>query len=273
MNRLETTVRRLKRVFGVTSASPAVAAIRPSYNLLLNVLYRRRGLVRVINGQETVRVRATHRYADENYELPVFNYLKRSVQPGAVVLEVGAHIGMFTVLLARWVGSSGQVYAFEPAPRPRAALEDHLSLNRVREWVQVVPAAVSDRSGQAHFFTCGFSPENTLSPKHTRLPKAEAAETPITTIDAFCSAHKLVPSLLKIDIEGFELHALRGATRTLTSYRPVVVVEFHPMNWPEIGVEPGQVSALLDALGYRVVCLDGQNDPLTEYGHVALEPA
>jgi len=273
VNRLETTVRLLKHKLGVTSASPLVAAIRPSYDLLLNGLYGRRGLVRVINGQETIRVRPAHRYADENYEPTVFNYLKRSLRPGAVVLEVGAHVGTFTVLLARWVGLTGQVYAFEPAPRPRAALEDHLVLNRVREKVCIVPAAVSDHSGLARFFTCSFSPENTLSPKHTRLPKADGIEIPVTTIDAFCGAHQVVPSLLKIDIEGFELHALRGATRTLTRYRPAVVVEFHPMNWSEIGVGPCEVSALLTALRYRVVCLDGQADPLAEYGHVALEPA
>jgi FkbM family methyltransferase len=230
-------------------------------------------LVRVINGQETIRVRATHRYADENYEPTVFNYLKQSLPPGAVVLEVGAHVGTFTVLLARWVGPTGLVYAFEPAPRPRSALEDHLALNRVRERVRVVPAAVSDRSGLARFFASSFSPENTLSPKHTRFSEADGIEITVTTIDAFCCEHNVVPSLLKIDVEGFELHALRGAVRTLTSYRPPVVVEFHPMNWPEIGVEPCQISTLLAELGYRVVCLDGQDDPLAEYGHVALEPA
>jgi FkbM family methyltransferase len=272
VNRLETTVRQLKQKLGVTSASPLVATIRPSYDLLLNVLYGRRGLVRVINGQDTIRVRATHRYADENYEPTVFNYLKRSLRPGAVVLEVGAHVGTFTVLLARWVGLTGHVYAFEPAPRPRAALEDHLMLNRVRERVHIVPAAVSDHSGLARFFAFGFSPENTLSPRHTRLPKADGIEIPVTTIDEFCQAHKIVPSLLKIDIEGFELHALRGAAGTLTSHRPTMVVEFHPMNWPEIGVDSCKVSTLLAELRYRVVCLDGQCDPLAEYGHVALEP-
>jgi hypothetical protein len=94
---------------------------------------------------------------------------------------------------------------------------------------------------------------------------------PVTTVDAFCATRGLAPSLINIDIEGFELHALRGARETLGKHRPALVVEMHPHNWPEIGADRPQAAALLTALGCRAIPLDGQTDPLAEYGHVALE--
>src|SRR5262245_14277193 len=258
MSSLETTVRHFKAKLGLISASPFVAAARPVYNLVLNTVYARRGLARVINGEEMIRVRPAHRYATEDYELSVFARLKRCVQPGAVILEVGAHVGLFTIVLARWAGPSGHIYAFEPAPRTRAALKDHLALNRVAGMVTVVPEAVSDAVGTAAFYLVSSSPENTLSQTHTRLPTAGAIEVPVTTIDAFCAARHIVPTLIKIDIEGFEFHALRGAIETLVRHRPVTVVEVHPMNWPEIGVCRDQAAALLAELGYRAIPLNGQ---------------
>src|SRR5437867_11525186 len=116
MNALEKAVRTFKRGLRLRSSSPLVARMRPAYDSLLNFYYGQRGLVRVINDQELVRIRPAHRYAAENYEPAVFDYLKHQVQPGMVVFDVGAHVGLFTVLLARWVGPSGRVFAFEPAP-------------------------------------------------------------------------------------------------------------------------------------------------------------
>ena len=95
---------------------------------------------------------------------------------------------------------------------------------------------------------------------------------PVTTIDEFCRERGIVPNLIKIDIEGYEFHAIRGAREILSKYHPIVVVEFHPMNWKEIGIDPDQVPRLFAELGYEATPLDGQKDPLAEYGHVVLEP-
>jgi FkbM family methyltransferase len=272
MNALETTVRQFKRGLGLSSNSPLVARIRPAYDSLLNLCYGKHGLMRVLNGQERVRVRAAHRYATEDYEPAVFNYLRRHVKPGAVLFDVGAHVGLFTVLLVRWAGPTGHVYAFEPTPVTRTALLDHLSLNEVGGQATVCPLALSDAEGSSFLYTLSNSPENTLSSAHGRLPLAEGTPVNVTTIDAFCSAASIAPTCIKIDIEGFEIHALRGAKQILARHRPTVVVEMHPMNWPEIGVTREQAEQVLATLPYRLTPLDGQADPLAEYGHVVLEP-
>jgi FkbM family methyltransferase len=270
MNPFETTVRLFKRGLGLKSSSHLVASVRPAYDFLLSNLYGKGGLSRVIGGDEAILVRVDCRNIAENYEPALYRYLRSSVRPGGTILDVGAHVGEFSILMARWAGSEGHVYAFEPTPVTRTALEDHLTLNEVEDRISVIPMAVSDDCGTAEFYVVSDSPENTLSQKHTRLPGAEKVTVKVTTIDAFCAERRLVPRLIKMDIEGFELHALRGARETLLSHRPLVVVEMHPMNWPEIGVDRSDIAGLINSIGYSVVGLEAQSDPLGEYGHVAL---
>src|SRR5260370_813462 len=147
-----------------------------------------------------------------------------------------------------------------------------------RAWISNPSMSILIKSGtrqleaQKASMVVSNSPENTLAAAHSRLPQARGAPVSGTTIDAFCASSCVVPDLIKIDIEGFEIHALRGARQTLAGQRPIVLVEMHPMNWPEIGVAPRHSEQLLGELNYRLRPLDGQADPLMEYGHVVWEP-
>lgn len=272
MNSIERGARWVKYGLGFRDDSKVVVALRPKYNKFLNFLYGRRGLVRTLHGVETIRIRPAHRFFRNNFEPTSFRFLRETVRPGDTVIEVGANVGVFTVLLARWVGPEGRVFAFEPSPISRVALEDHLLLNRVASRVVVMPAAVSDEPGTSMFYERGSSGENTLSRTHSRIPEAKAVEVQVTTLDAFCKACGIVPALIKIDIEGFELHALRGAQSVLRECRPTLLMEVHPMNWPEIGISGEDVNRFLAEMGYRLTSLGGVNDPLREHGHVVLEP-
>ena len=272
MNTLENFVRYTRNVFRLGGDSRTVTVLRPAYSLLMNLFYGRSGLPRSINGQETIRVLPSRRQVAEAYEPAVFDYLKRAIRPGAVVLDVGANVGVFTILLARWAGPVGHVYAFEPDPETLHPLQEHLALNGVRDRVTTLPIAVSDRTGLAILYTEPHSTENTLCDQHPRLRAAQAVEVPLTTIDTFCAEQTVTPTLIKVDIEGFEVHALRGARETMLRHRPIVVVEVHPMNWPAIGVNGEEIVSLAAERGYRLLSLEGQTDPLAALGHVLLEP-
>ena len=271
MNSLEKTVKGLRGKLNLTSDAPLVKALRPAYDFVLERRYGRQGISRVINGDEEIHVLPEHRYIHEDYETPVYNYLKERVRPGDVILDVGAHVGIFTILLARWTGPTGRVFAFEPTPVTFAALSEHLTLNGVAERVTPVPCAVSDQPGTVNFYTISNSPENTLNQRHTSLGEATGIQVQVRTIDEFCAEKEITPALIKIDIEGFELHALRGARETIARHKPLLVIEMHPMNWPDINLSPEQVEAELAALGLRAVPLEQQRDPIREYGHVVLQ--
>lgn len=273
MKTFETAIRKIKHGMGFTSDSGTVKFLRPIYDLLLKIIYKGAGVERKIHGEQAIRLNPRYRSITENSEPTVFEYLKSHAQSGGIVLDIGANVGVFSLLMARWVGEAGQVYAFEPAPESLRALHNHVQLNQLSERIMVVGQAVSDMVGEATFYAHSYNGENSLNSGHRqRVPTARAVRVPVTTVDAFCAAECVAPTLLKIDIEGFEWHALRGAKETLARYRPNVLVEVHPMNWAEIGESPETAAETLQWLGYRAVPLEGQANPLTEFGHVVLEP-
>ena len=122
------------------------------------------------------------------------------------------------------------------------------------------------------FYFDGSSGQNTLSPKHGRIPTAASVEVETVTIDEFCFGNRIVPTFIKIDIEGYELHALRGAEHTLRHFRPKLLVEMHPMNWPEIGITASEITEFISHLDYQIVPLKNGEDPFSAYGHAVLVP-
>jgi FkbM family methyltransferase len=187
------------------------------------------------------------------------------------VLDVGAAFGEFAIVLARWCGPGGRVVAFEPTPVTNAALRDHLLLNGLSDRVDVVDAAVSDYVGPGTLHAAGRSGENTLNPSYFG-DEAEPLPVSVITIDAYCDAHQITPAVIKLDVEGLELHALRGARGTLGRSQAPVVVELHPASWRGIGESADSAEQLIRELGYRVVPLEGQSGRVAEGGHVLLEP-
>ena len=103
--------------------------------------------------------------------------------------------------------------------------------------------------------------------------RASAVEVSVTTIDAFCAEMDVLPDWLVIDIEGYEVAALRGALETVGRKRSQlgIVVEIHPSLWTAAGASRGELEELLRRARLHAVPLTGQTDPLGEYGIVALE--
>ena len=156
------------------------------------------------------------------------------MRPGALVFDVGANIGAYTVLFAQWTGAAGRVVACEPSPPSIAGLREQVRLNGVSDRVDIVEAAVSERPGSAAFDCGGSSGTNALVPDAESGAHVIRVET--TSLDAFCAARGLHPSVVKIDVEGAELDVLRGARETLARPGVDVFVEFHPSVWKARGI-------------------------------------
>ena len=196
--------RGIERIRGARTR-PAPAALRRLHELVLDLLPGDH-LVSTLPGGERVRVSARHRHLSWNPE--EYTAFKSSVRPGAIVLDVGANIGAYTVLFAQWTGASGRVIAFEPSPDSVLGLREHVRLNGVADRVEIVEAAVSSRDGSAAFDCAGASGANAIVADGTAIAGAITVRT--TTLDAFCDARRLRPSMIKIDVEGAELDVLRG---------------------------------------------------------------
>ncbi|MEZ6234082.1 MAG: FkbM family methyltransferase [Phycisphaerales bacterium] len=180
------------------------------------------------------------------------------LKPGMTVFDVGANVGYFTLLSARSVGPEGKVFAFEPLPRNLEFLRRHVKLNALDN-VTVLDTAVAEHAGTAHF----SSGEN-----HSMAHLADAGEFEVRLIglDEEIDAGRLPdPNILKMDIEGAEAAALRGAKRMLERARPLVFLATHG---PDIHAE---CLDLLRSVGYRVSSLDDK--PVESTREIFAEPA
>jgi len=156
-----------------------------------------------------------------SYELNKQLLFCRAVKSGQVVYDIGAHVGFYTLLASRLVGLSGQVVAFEPSLRNLRYLENHLQINKCTN-VVVFPTAVSDFEGESVFGEGGTDGyEGHLDPNGQ-------ARVDVLSLDYLVGSRQApIPDCIKMDIEGSEIEALRGATRVLTEYHPVILLATH----------------------------------------------
>lgn len=177
------------------------------------------------------------------YELRETDLFARLVAPGATVLDLGAHIGYYTLLASRLVGPTGRVFAFEPDPMNVWYLRQHARLNRCAN-VEVMETAVCDRSGTVSFARGTGSGTGHVAPDG---PMSVAA----VRLDDFVRDRQVEPGAIKIDVEGAEAAVLGGAGETLRSFRPTIFLSTHS---PE---SRARCEAVLSRLEYRATAMDG----------------
>jgi FkbM family methyltransferase len=188
------------------------------------------------------------RTRDERYEADFYKRVLDSVSPGAVVFDVGAHLGKYLVGLVPRVQPGGQVCAFEANPATADHLRQIVAWNGWTSSARVIQSALGERTGTARLCLDGDGCE----PGQRAGAGAPAAgrEVAMTTVDHFVAQSGLAPDLLKIDVEGYELHVLRGAAQTLAVHAPVVCCEIHPEQLAALGLTQADIEIFLQDLGY-----------------------
>jgi FkbM family methyltransferase len=182
-----------------------------------------------------------------SYEREQTALFRQLVAPGSVVVDIGAHVGYYSLLSARLLGGRGRVAAFEPDPRNAAFLRRHVAVNRsTRKLVKVEQAAVGAANGTARFSAGTGSGTGHIAAEgefQVRLVK----------LDDYLAAERLAPTHLKIDVEGAECDVLQGALETLRKYKPTLFLSTH-------GPAPhAACRRLLTELNYRLAPIIGQD--------------
>ncbi len=185
-----------------------------------------------------------------SFEPSTTRQLMQTIQPGMKVLDVGANIGYFSVMLAKQVGPAGHVWAFEPTQTYGRRLTEHLQLNQLTDRVTVVPLALSDHDGKATISIGQASA--TLHPLDNAPPRA--IETiGMRRLDDMVDAMGIDRiDLIKVDIDGHEPAFLRGAERTIRKHQPIMIVEFFQGNLDMAGGDVRQLKDQLENMGYRL---------------------
>ncbi len=276
---LEKIASKVSGMFGRESL--LVRQLRPAYETFLSWSGGGHGIPCTINGIELRRdPRCRQHYpANLDYEPAVAAYLRAMVKPGQICFDVGANVGYYVLQFAYWTRPCGRVLAFEPNPGPHAVLERQVTVNDLSGRIEIIAAAVADKSGQATLYLPaqerqGLDGVSRLgSPDRSLADAFRAITVPMISLDDFCDARPgLMPDCILIDIEGFEVAALKGARRLIAKRRGTLdlIVEMHPDLWDSAATPRADVDALLAELRLRPIPLTGQRDPLTERGVVRL---
>lgn len=157
------------------------------------------------------------------------------VKEGDVVFECGAHHGELTLFLSKWVGPSGRVISFEPVPRNVEIINRQIELNTL-ENVTVINAAVGARPARVRV----------TDESNAQVSEGPGIEIDVVRLDDY--AH-LGPTMLKIDVEGYEAEVLRGAQAVLNR-RPRISLEVHTPSLSRYGTTAEEVLRLVGAENY-----------------------
>jgi len=211
---------------------------------------------------------------DYDHEAPVAAFLQEHVRPEMLCLDIGANIGVYVLQLAHWTRPGGRIIAFEPNPAACEVLVRHVRMNGLSSRVDAVTAAVADGAGQGVLYSSGTHGMSRLGAPNPELTD-QTISIPVPTIalDQYCTEHSLNPDVLLMDIEGFEIAALRGAQAIIEGRRRqiLICVEMHPGLWKLSGEGRKDMEDLLRRLELVPIPLMGQADPLGENGVAHLQ--
>lgn len=190
---------------------------------------------------------------------PASRAMRALLRPDAVVIDAGANVGLFTVLAASGVGPRGRVIACEPSPPTMSILRANVTRNRF-DWVELHEVALAEAPGRLAMQV--FAPGSGFS----SFAPAEAGtevEVEVTTLDELAGDRVDQTSLVKIDVEGAELRALRGASRLLEHARPDFIIELEPEHLERQGSSARDVQALFEDARYTAFAIgDKTLEPL-----------
>ena len=195
----------------------------------------------------TMLVNAT----SEGLEPGTRRVLSALIQPGMTVADVGANIGLLTMVCAHATGPAGRVLAFEPEPAMQVALAETLRLNGL-SWVSLRAEAAGRTAGSAAFHVSPVPGHSSLYPlPEEEIPHSQSIE--VTTVrldDVLASDVKL--DVIKIDVEGAELDVVEGARRLIEANHDIAIVaEFGPSHLTRLGIDPEAWFEAFNALGFR----------------------
>lgn len=181
-----------------------------------------------------------------SFELQKQRVFRSLVTPGGIVYDIGANVGVYTLLGSKLVGREGHVYAFEPLPRNLRLLQKHLKLNNLQN-VTAVEKAISDCDGFSAFKVEEDYSAGSLS------SSGDLTVGTITLDHAFSGMALRPPSVLKVDVEGGETQVLAGAKTLLSLHKPPVLLAAHGHN------QHRDCCEILRSCGYKLSSITGGN--------------
>jgi len=182
------------------------------------------------------------------YELEIQQLMSAVLMPGDRFVDIGANIGMISLHAAYLVTEKGKVDCFEPNLECVEILKNNLSRNDIRH-VNVYPVGLSDSNGSLRLsLTSSHSGTATLAEVNESI---KSFEVEIAIGDDLVLSDPKQVKMIKIDVEGFELHVLKGLKRSLETFKPMLITEFVESHFQRAGTSGAEIEIFLKELGYK----------------------
>jgi len=189
--------------------------------------------------------------------------LASRLSPGGVFIDLGANQGEFSISAARLMGECGRVFAFEPSPVMQKRLARNIALNGFAQ-VSIEPFAVADEPGRLALFSpIGAFEDGTVNAGLPTLygrgsdAAAQTTAVTVTTLDDWQQRRGIARvDVIKMDIEGAELPALRGGLRLIQRFRPTLFIELNAVTSRAAGYTMQDLVAWLHEQNYELQRID-----------------
>lgn len=187
------------------------------------------------------------------------SFIKKEIGKDKVLIDIGAHIGYFTLIFSELVGSKGTVIAFEPSKENFEILKKNITLNNYKN-VHLENLAVSDSTGSVMFSLSKDSQTNKISDKNVK----NGYSVKCVKLDDYLAAKKMKVDYVKIDVEGAERKVIDGMVKTLEMNKNIkLILEFCPKQLREFKSSPGELLALLEEGGFNFYDVSNRKKTVT----------
>ena len=187
-------------------------------------------------------------YVTDTFEHGVTNFAKNNIKEGEYVIDVGAHIGYYTLLFSKLVGETGLVAAFEPDDSNYEYLTHNVKVNHIAN-VICYKHALMDYNGMGRIVTSSFNSGD------SRVYRANGNQSNVF-VEKLDSLQIDKLEWIKMDIQGCELFALKGAEETIDRFSPRIIMEFERGMLTDHGVEPRALLDWISVKGYQFERID-----------------
>ncbi len=192
---------------------------------------------------------STSIYIKRDYYEPELLAVRRLIEPGTTVLDIGGSFGIFALFMAEFVGEQGRVHSFERGSFSFGQLTQNVAFNPQGKRIVLHNAAATDVPDTLRLYHLGDSPVNFSV---GGVDGVTVEEVPAVRVDEAVPVEKAGRvSFIKIDVEGYEIAALEGARAVIEAHRPAIMFEVAHSALARLGQTPGDVYEYLAGYGYE----------------------
>lgn len=196
---------------------------------IVDLIILGKGLPCSVNGFTVKFPAKWFRYFENDYEKENILFLKENCKPNMIVFDIGAHLGLMSIICSQLINKKGKVYSFEPTPKTFEVLKEVIKINKVSDIVIPINKAVSNETKKIDFYLSADEGSNSNSLVSKNHRDRKPIQIDVTSLDIFAKENDITQiDVIKIDAEGSEYDVLLGAKNIISSFKPKMILALHP---------------------------------------------